>query len=152
LVKNIRKNFSGTIIVKLSPNVDDITQTAEIAIKNGADAVTIANTVLGLAIDRQNKKPIFGRITAGYSGGAIKPIALKNVYQVYKKLKCQILGSGGIEDIDDAIDFILVGAQIVQIGSANLLEPQTAIKIIDGLTQHLEKNNYSSINEIKGLI
>lgn len=148
LISKIRTEFSGNLIVKLSPNVTDITITAKAAIDAGADALTVANTVLALEIRRD--KRIFHRITAGYSGPAIKPIAMKNVWQIWEKYKFPILASGGIENTDDALDFIRVGATAVQIGSANLLNPEASIAIVEELEQHCVKNNIKSLDKLKG--
>lgn len=150
LISKIRQNFIGNLFVKLSPNVTDITQTAQAAMDAGADGLTVANTFLGLEIDRMKHKKIFDRVLAGYCGPAIKPMALKNVWQVWQKFKCPILASGGIENADDALDFIYAGASVVQIGSANYLNPQISVKIIEELEKYLIDHKIKSINQIKG--
>lgn len=152
LISKIRQNFKGNLIVKLSPNVTDITKNAEAALSGGADALTIANTFLGLEINHSQNKKIFDRVLAGYSGPAIKPMTMKNVWQVWQKFKCPILASGGIENTADALDFIYTGASAIQIGSASYLNPQTSINIVDELEKHFRVNKIKSINKIKGTI
>jgi len=131
LILDIRKNFKGFISVKLSPNIFDIILPAKAALDAGADALTIANTYQGLEFVRG--KPIFTRIFAGYSGGAIKPLTMWLVWQISHALKCQIIGSGGIENTQDVLDYLTCGAKAVQIGSANLLNPEISVKIINEL-------------------
>lgn len=150
LTSKVRKAYSKTLIVKLTPNVTDIVQLAQAALEGGAEVLTIANTFLALEI--RNKKPIFKQIVAGYSGLAVKPITLRMVWQVYKKFKCPIIGCGGIEYLEDALDYIYVGAQAVAIGSANLIKPDTSLKMIDDLEKFMVKNNYKNINKIRGII
>lgn len=129
LTKKIRKVFRKTLILKLSPNVTDINLIAKSVLKEGADVLTIGNTLLGMEIDNKNKKAKLYKKFGGYSGPAIKPIALRTVWQVYQKFKCPIIGCGGICDFDDAVDFIMVGASAVSIGSANYLDRKTAENI-----------------------
>lgn len=131
LILKIRKNFQGFIVVKLSPNVADIILSAKSAVEGGADALTIANTYLGLELVKS--KPIFQRIFAGYSGGAIKPLTMRLVWQVSQVLQTPIIGSGGVESAQDVLDYISCGAKAVQIGSANFLNPEISVNIINGL-------------------
>lgn len=131
LILKIRKNFQGFIVVKLSPNLADIIFSAKSAVEGGADALTIANTYLGLELVKS--KPIFQRIFAGYSGGAIKPLTMRLVWQVSHVLQTPIIGSGGVESAQDVLDYISCGAKAVQIGTANFLDPDISVKIIDEL-------------------
>lgn len=131
LIFDIRKKFKGFISVKLSPNVSDIIAPAKAVLIGGADALTIANTYQGLELIKG--KPVFAKIIAGYSGGAIKPLTMKLVWQVRHTLKCPIIASGGVENAQDVLDYLSCGAKAVQIGSANFLNPGISVKIIDEL-------------------
>lgn len=133
IIKGIRKIFSGTLIVKLAPDIIDIVENARIAIQAGADILTIANTYP--ALEFKNSKPIFGRVIVGYSGGAIKPLTMAMVWKVHQQLRCPIIASGGIENTQDALDYLAAGARAVQIGSANFLNPKISVNIIDELTK-----------------
>jgi dihydroorotate dehydrogenase (NAD+) catalytic subunit len=145
LIKNIRKNYRRTIIVKLSPNVTDIAALAKIALDSGADIISLTNTFLGLEIDNKKKMPKLFKKVGGYSGPAIKPISLRMVWEVYKELHCPIIGGGGISDFSDALDFIMVGARAVFVGSGMYLDRKLPEKIARGF----EKIN---IDEIQGII
>jgi dihydroorotate dehydrogenase (NAD+) catalytic subunit len=131
IISNIRKLFSGTIIVKLAPDIIDVCDNAKSAITAGAEALTIANTYPGLEL--VNGKPIFSRKIAGYSGGAIKPLTMAMVWKVSQKFRCPIIASGGAENTQDVLDYLTVGAKAVQIGSANFLNPKISAKIVDEL-------------------
>ena len=131
IIRGIRKIFRGTLIVKLAPDIFNICENAKDALKAGADILTIANTYP--AIELKKSKPIFPRAIAGYSGGAIKPVTLGMVWQVYRKLKCPIIASGGVEETQDVLDYLTAGAKAVQVGSANLLDPEISVKIINEL-------------------
>lgn len=133
LIIDIRKVYKKTLIVKLSPNVTDIIEIAGAALSGGADALTLINSVRGTAINPQTGKFYFKNKIAGYSGPAIKPIALRAVFEVYNEYKCCIIGGGGITSLQDAIDFLRIGAQAIFIGSANYLDPKISIKITEGL-------------------
>jgi len=133
LTLKIRKAFNGTLIVKLSSNTTDIKLSASAALTGGADILTLVNTFFGLAIHPVTGKFYFTRKIGGYSGPAIKPMALRAVFEVYNQFKCPIIGGGGIVSIHDAIDFLRMGAKAVFIGSANYLDPQISIKILNGL-------------------
>lgn len=152
LVKKLKDNFSGTLIIKLSPNVTNIVEIAKSAISSGADALTLINTFLGMAIDNKTRKPLLHRVIGGYSGGAIKPMALRAVYEVYGNIKCPIIGGGGIENFDDALDFVMCGACAIFVGSANYTNPKCAIEIVEGFERYFKSNKMKSIDEIKGLI
>lgn len=139
-----------TLIAKLSPCVTDITTVAIAAEKAGADAVSLINTFPAMAIDIDTKRPILGNTTGGLSGPAIKPIALKMVWDVYKKIGIPIIGIGGIMDYKDAIEFILCGASAVQIGTANFVNPKAASEIINGIKGYLARNKIDDINKLIG--
>lgn len=148
----VRKAYSKTLIVKLSPNVTDITEIAKGVEGAGADAVSLVNTFLGMAIDAGSRKPILSTITGGLSGPAIKPIALRMVWQVYHAVNIPVLGMGGIMNATDAIEFMLAGATAIQIGTANFIDPQVAIKVIDGIEAYCEEHGFESSRELVGAL
>lgn len=148
----VREAWSKTLIVKLSPNVTDITEIAKGVEGAGADAVSLVNTFLGMAIDSKTRKPILSTITGGLSGPAIKPIALRMVWQVYHAVKIPVIGMGGIMNAEDAIEFMLAGSVAIQIGTANFINPQISIEIIHGISRYLEENGFSSVLDIVGVI
>lgn len=151
VVSEVKKITQIPIWAKLSPNITDITQIAKACINAGSDGISLINTVIGLAINRWTKKPHLPRGFGGYSGPAIKPIALRMVWQTYKQFpKVPIIGLGGIHTTDDAIEFLLCGASCVQIGTANFVNPKISIEIIAGLNDYCEKNKLNSISEIIG--
>ena len=151
LVSEIRKITTIPVWTKLSPNVTDITEIVRACVEAGCDGVSLINTVIGLAINKWTKKPTLPRATGGYSGPAIKPIALRMIWETHKKFpKVPIIGIGGIHSTDDAIEFLLCGASCIQIGTANFVNPKTSIEIINGLKDYCEKNKLKSINEIIG--
>jgi len=146
----VREVFHKPIIVKLSPNVTDITEIAKGVEGAGADAVSLVNTFLGMAIDANTKKPILSTVTGGLSGPAIKPIALRMVWQVYNAVKIPVVGVGGIMNATDAIEFMLAGATAIQVGTANFIDPQVSIKIIDGIEEYCQKNGISKVANLTG--
>ena len=152
VVNAVRKNTRLPLIVKLSPNVTDITVIAKAASDAGADAVSLIYTLSGMAIDIKTRKPKLANIIGGLSGPAIKPVALKMVWQVAKTIKLPIIGVGGIMTYEDAIEFMIAGASAVQIGTANFIDPASSEKIIDGLKLYCEQNSIRNINEIAGSI
>ena len=152
VVKAVRSVTDLTIIAKLTPNITDITKPALSAEAAGADAVLIANTYLGMAVDAKTRRPVLGNIVGGLSGPAIKPIALRMVWQAYQKLKIPIIGCGGIMNSNDAIEFILCGAQAVQVGTANFVNPNACKEILAGLAKHLKDHTIKDINELKGAL
>ncbi|HBS87893.1 MAG: dihydroorotate dehydrogenase B catalytic subunit [Bacteroidetes bacterium GWF2_38_335] len=152
VIKAVRKVYKKTLIVKLSPNVTDITQFAQIAENEGAEAISLINTLLGIAIDAKKQKPVLSTITGGLSGPAIKPVALRMVWQCAKTVKIPIIGMGGIMNATDAIEFMLAGATAVQVGTANFIDPAVTMKIIDGLNSYCIEHNIKDINDIVGLI
>lgn len=148
----VKKVYHKTLIVKLSPNVTDITTVARAVEDAGADALAVINTLLGIAIDAEKRKPILSTITGGLSGPCIKPVALRMVWQVANVVKIPIIGIGGIMNTTDAIEFLLAGATAVQVGTANFIDPQITIKIIDGIEDYLERHGFNSPNDIIGSI
>ncbi|RLD60614.1 MAG: dihydroorotate dehydrogenase [Bacteroidetes bacterium] len=148
----IRKTFKKTLIVKLSPNVTDIVEIAKAVEGAGADAVSLINTLMGMAVNAETRKPMLSTITGGLSGPAIKPVALRMVWQVYNAIKIPIFGIGGIMNATDAIEFMLAGASAVQIGTANFIDPQISVKVIEGINQYLDKNGISSAKELIGAL
>lgn len=146
----VRKVYKKILIVKLSPNVTDITSIAKSVEAEGADSVSLINTLLGMAINSETRKPVLSTITGGLSGPAVKPIALRMVWQVAKAVKIPVIGLGGIMNASDAIEFFLAGATAVQIGTANFIDPQISIKIMQGIENYLVRHNISSVKELIG--
>lgn len=150
VTKEVRKVYDKTLIVKLSPNVTSIVEIAQAVEEAGADAVSLINTLLGMAIDAEKRRPVLSTITGGLSGPAIKPIALRMVWQVANAVKIPVIGIGGISNARDAVEFLLAGASAIQVGTANFVDPLATTKIIKGLEDYLERHGYSSVNEIVG--
>lgn len=150
VVKAVRQVWNKTLIVKLSPNVTDITEIARSVEAEGADAVSLINTLLGMAIDINKRKPVLSTVTGGLSGPCVKPVALRMVWQTYNAVKIPIIGMGGISCWQDAIEFILAGASAIQIGTYNFIDPTISVKVVDGIDSYLEKNNIKSISELTG--
>ncbi|MCL2433779.1 MAG: dihydroorotate dehydrogenase [Clostridia bacterium] len=146
----VKRVLKKPLIVKLTPNTSDIAANAQAAEQAGADAVSLINTITGMAIDTGNRKPILANITGGLSGPAVKPIALRMVYETAKKVSIPIIGMGGIETGEDAAAFMLVGATAVQVGTAALCDPQALPKIADELTEYCRIQNISSVTELTG--
>ena len=152
VVKAVRSAYKKTLIVKLSPNVTDITEIARAAEESGADSVSLINTLLGMAIDAERRRPILSTITGGMSGAAVKPIALRMVWQVAKVVNIPVIGLGGIMDWKDAVEFMLAGASAIQIGTANFIDPAVTIKVEDGINNYLDRYGYKSVKEIIGAL
>lgn len=150
VVKEVRKVYKKHLMVKLSPNVTDIVAIAQTVEENGADSVSLVNTFLGMAIDVKTRKPKLSTITGGLSGPAIKPIALRMVWQVANAVKIPVCGLGGIMNAEDAIEFMLAGASCIQIGTANFINPAVTTKIIDGMHYYCRKYGISNISELIG--
>lgn len=150
VVSAVRKVYHKTMVVKLSPNVTEIGELARAAEASGADSLSLINTLMALAIDAESRKPILATITGGLSGPAVKPIALRQVWEVSKSVKVPIIGMGGIMNATDAIEFFLAGASAIQVGTANYLDPMITIKIIDGIDDYLNRHKFSSIHDIIG--
>lgn len=152
VVKAVRQVYDKTLIVKLSPNVTDITEIARAVEAEGADAVSMINTLLGMAIDAERRRPILSTITGGLSGPAVKPIALRMVWQTSKAIKVPIIGMGGISNAIDAIEFILAGASAVQVGTYNFVDPACTTKINEGIIDYMSRHNITDINELIGAL
>ena len=152
VVKAVRSVYKKTLIVKLSPNVTDITEIARAVEYSGADSVSLINTLLGMTIDAERRKPILSTITGGLSGAAVKPIALRMVWQVAKAIKIPVIGLGGIMNWKDAIEFFLAGATAIQIGTANFIDPTVTLKVIAGIDEYLERHKCKSIKDIIGAL
>lgn len=152
VISAVRKVYDKTLIVKLSPNVTDITEIARAAEDNGADSVSLINTLLGMAIDAEKRKPILSTITGGLSGPAVKPVALRMVWQVAKAVKIPVIGMGGIMNWKDAVEFMLAGASAIQIGTANFIDPTVTIKVEQGIREYLERHKFNSVKDIIGVI
>ena len=152
VVKAVRRVYQNELIVKLSPNVTDISEIALAVEAEGADSVSLINTLLGMAIDSEKRKPVLSTITGGLSGPAVKPIALRMVWQVANSVKIPVIGMGGIMNAADAIEFLLAGASAIQIGTANFIDPTVAIKVIDGINEYLDRHGFQSITEIIGAL
>jgi dihydroorotate dehydrogenase (NAD+) catalytic subunit len=152
IVTTIRKSTSKHLMVKLSPNVTDIKEIALIVEACGADAISLINTVAGMAIDIEKQQSVIKRKVAGFSGPAIKPIAIRKVFEVASVVKIPVLGMGGITTGDDAIEFMLAGASAIAVGTGNFINPRTTINVLDDMRSYLDRKNYSSIEEIIGLV
>lgn len=146
----VRKAYDGTMIVKLTPNVTDITEIARAVEAAGADAVSLTNTFLGMAIDVEKRKPMLSTITGGLSGPCIRPIAVRMVWQVANAVKVPVVGLGGIASGRDAIEFLLAGATAVQIGTVNFVDPQVTVKAIDYIEDYLKRHQIASVRELIG--
>ena len=152
VVRETRKLCKHKLVVKLSPNAEDIVELAKACEAEGADGVSLTNTFLSMAIDINKRKPIFNNVYAGYSGPAIKPIALRMVHQVAHAVNIPVMGIGGITTWQDAIEFIMAGATTIQVGTASFMNPAIAVDIIDGMEAYLEKQNIANISEIRGIV
>lgn len=150
VTKAVREVTTKPLIVKLSPNVTDIVHIAKIVEENGADAVSLINTLLGMAIDIKKRKPVLGNTFGGFSGPAVKPVALRMVYQVYKNVNIPIVGMGGISSTEDAIEFMMAGATMVSLGTGLFSNPILPVEIKDGLEKFCEENGLENIQEIVG--
>ncbi|MBR4845368.1 MAG: dihydroorotate dehydrogenase [Bacteroidaceae bacterium] len=150
VVSAVRKAYDKTLIVKLSPNVTNIAEIARAVEGAGADSVSLINTLLGMAIDAEKRKPILSTITGGMSGAAVKPIALRMVWQVAQAVKIPVIGLGGIMNWRDAVEFLLAGATAIQIGTANFIDPAITVKVAQGIDDYLTRHGYSSVKDIIG--
>lgn len=152
VVKAVRKAYPKTLIVKLSPNVTDITEIARAVEAEGADAVSMINTMMGMAIDAEKRKPILSTNTGGLSGPCVKPVALRMVWQTSKAIQIPIIGLGGISSWKDAVEFMLAGASAIQIGTYNFVDPTISIKVIDGLNDYCDRHGFKSVTELTGAL
>ena len=152
VVREVRAVCKKPLVIKLSPNAEDIVEMAKVCEEEGADGVSLVNTFKALAIDIKNRKPVFENVYAGLSGPAIKPIALRMVHEVCKNVSIPVFGMGGITTAEDAIEFIMAGATCVQIGTANFMNPRVGLEIIEGINDFMEKEGIKSLDEIRGII
>jgi dihydroorotate dehydrogenase (NAD+) catalytic subunit len=152
VIRAVRAVYSKVLIVKLSPNVTDIVNFARISEEEGADSVSLINTLLGMAVDIKTMKPSLSTITGGLSGPAVKPVALRMVWQVAKAVKIPVIGVGGIMTAADAIEFFLAGASAIQVGTASFIDPLNSIRVLEGIVKYLNDKGFSDIKEIIGLI
>lgn len=152
VVKAVRKVYHKTLMVKLSPNVTDIASIAQSVEAEGADSISLINTLLGMAVDAEKRQPILSTVTGGLSGPCVKPVALRMVWQVAKAVKVPVIGMGGIASATDAIEFMLAGATAIQVGTANFVEPCVTLDIIAGIEDYLERHHFSDVKDIIGLL
>jgi len=152
VIRSVRGRTTKPLMIKLSPNVSDIAGIAERVEDAGADSISLINTITGMAVDIETRRPKLANITGGLSGPAIKPVALRMVWQVVKKVKIPVIGVGGIMTAEDALEFLIAGATAVQVGTANLINPRAAIDIIEGIQAFLIKNNIPRITDITGTL
>ena len=152
VVKAVRQRYHKTLIVKLSPNVTDITEIARAVEAEGADSVSLINTLMGMAIDIEKRKPMLSINTGGLSGPAVKPVAVRMVWQVAKAVNIPVVGLGGICNAHDAIEFMLAGATAIEIGTANFLDPQVTVKVKNGINEWLDAHGCKSVSEIIGAL
>ncbi|RLB09811.1 MAG: dihydroorotate dehydrogenase [Deltaproteobacteria bacterium] len=150
VVSSVRENTGLPLITKLTPNVTDIGEMAKAAVEAGTDIISAINTVSAMAVDINSRKPKLGNIVGGLSGPAIKPIALKKVWNILNSVEVPVIGIGGISNHEDALEFLLVGARAVQIGTANFIHPKTSVEIIEGIRSFLESNGLKDVNEFIG--
>lgn len=152
VVRAVRAVYDKTLIVKLSPNVTDITEIARAVEAEGADAVSMINTLLGMAIDAERRRPVLSTVTGGLSGPAVKPIALRMVWQTAQAIKLPIIGMGGIATASDAIEFLLAGASAIEVGTYNFVDPTATVKIVDGIEDYMRRHGFSSMHDLVGAL
>ena len=152
VVNAVKKLADKPLIVKLTPNVTDITEIAKAAVSGGADALSLINTLTGMKIDIYRRKPVLQRKIGGMSGPAVKPVAVRMVYQVCKAVDVPVIGMGGISNAEDALEFIMAGATGVSLGTANFIDPYATVKTVEGIEEYMEKYGISSLDEIRGII
>lgn len=152
VVSAVREVYKKTLIVKLSPNVTNIAEIALAAEASGADSVSLINTLMGMAIDAEKRKPILSVVTGGLSGPCVKPVALRMVWQVAKAVKIPVVGLGGIMNATDAIEFFLAGASAIEIGTANFVDPAVTVKVAQGINDYLDRHGFKSLKEIIGAL
>ena len=152
VIRSVRKATKKPLIVKLSPNAEDIVEMAKVCQEEGADGISLVNTFKAMAIDIHKRRPVFNNVTAGLSGPAIKPIALRMVYEVCQAVTIPVVGMGGIMTTEDVIEFIMAGATCVQLGTANFANPRIGQEIIEDLNRFMDENGIKSLDEIRGII
>lgn len=152
VVREVRRVYKKELMVKLSPNVTSISEIALAVEAEGADSVSLINTLLGMAIDSETRRPVLSTVTGGLSGPAVKPVALRMVWQVSQAVKIPVVGMGGIMNAADAIEFLLAGASAVQIGTANFIDPTSPVKVLEGIEQYMKKHKISRITDLIGAL
>ena len=152
VVRAVRAVYDKTLIVKLSPNVTDITEIARAVEAEGADSISMINTLLGMAIDAEKRRPVLSTITGGLSGPAVKPIALRMVWQTAQAVKVPIIGMGGIASATDAIEFLLAGASAVEVGTYNFVDPSVTTQIVDGIEDYMRRHGFTDIQDLIGAL
>lgn len=152
VVAEVRKVYHKHLMVKLSPNVTNIAEIAQAAEASGADSVSLINTLLGMAIDAEKRKPILSMVTGGMSGACVKPVALRCVWQVSKAVKIPVVGLGGISSATDAVEFMLAGASAIEIGTANFIDPAISAKVAVGITDYCERHGFANAIDLKGAL
>ena len=152
VVNEVKKVADKPLIVKLSPNVTSITDIAKAAVSGGADALSLINTLNGMKIDIYRRQPVLFRKTGGMSGPAVKPVAVRMVYEVCKAVDVPVIGMGGISNAEDAIEFIMAGATGVSIGTANFINPRATVDTVEGIEEYMRKYNVNDLSEIRGII
>lgn len=152
VVTEVRKAYRKHLMVKLSPNVTNIAEIAQAAEASGADSVSLINTLLGMAIDAEKRKPILSMVTGGMSGACVKPVALRCVWQVSKAVKIPVVGLGGISSATDAVEFMLAGASAIEIGTANFIDPAISAKVAAGITDYCERHGFANAIDLKGAL
>lgn len=152
VVRAVRAVYDKTLIVKLSPNVTDITEIARAVESEGADSISMINTLLGMAIDAEKRRPVLSTITGGLSGPAVKPIALRMVWQTAQAVKVPIIGMGGIASAKDAIEFLLAGASAVEVGTYNFVDPSVTTQIVDGIEDYMHRHGFTDIQDLIGAL
>ncbi|HOV78485.1 MAG TPA: dihydroorotate dehydrogenase [Bacillota bacterium] len=150
VTRAVKSSTDKPVIVKLSPNVTSITAVAEAAARAGADALSMINTLLGMAIDVRSRRPVLGNVMGGLSGPAVKPVAVRAVWQVYREVPLPIIGMGGITTAEDAVEFILAGAAAVAVGTASFINPPVAVEVLEGIEKYLCENGIGDVNELVG--
>lgn len=150
VISAVRKVYKKHLMVKLSPNVTDIAEIAKAAEASGADSVSLINTIMGMAIDTESRKPKLSTITGGLSGPCVKPVAVRMVWQTARAVKIPVVGLGGISNANDAVEFMLAGASAIQIGTWNFIDPSATMKIVDGIREYCENNGFDSVSELTG--
>jgi len=152
VVRAVRAVYDKTLIVKLSPNVTDITEIARAVEAEGADSISMINTLLGMAIDAEDRRPVLSTITGGLSGPAVKPIALRMVWQTAQAVKVPIIGMGGIASATDAVEFLLAGASAVEVGTYNFVDPSATTQIVDGIEDYMHRHGFTDIQDLIGAL
>ncbi len=152
VVRAVRKVYPKVLIVKLSPNVTDVTEIARAAEAEGADSVSLINTLLGMAVDAEKRTPVLSTVTGGLSGPCVKPVALRMVWQTARAVNIPVIGLGGIASWKDAVEFMLAGATAIQIGTYNFVDPEIPVKVIDGINDYCNRHGFKSASELVGAL